>query len=345
MAAGTSVVLACQNSYRGLPLDMPVDVRNDWSVLDNFRLACCWAEPAGKARNATADIIFMACFLKVNLQDRSWWTPNQILTPHEQGFVRDWTVGWPGGLIGGGEAVCGFCGCRWPRIYRQGWICVNSSCKDGFWKIVDVNGARDMTAQEESDVEFDDEFLMRRWDLGDQFRPMYDLIPFINELWALNGTGLAVNKSRELWEGVVCPDCRSCSPKVWWHKWHCPGRQCQSEWAFDLGYIPPQTVVSRHTAASDGHPVLNYLSPPDIPYEGPLWRQGYRVDKWQLHRGSVLIAITPHRHWNALPAGADQVYNELLHDANLGFLRLQRPKMNSLGEGKQFVCPTGGRSQ
>lgn len=130
---------------------------------------------------------------------------------------------------------------------------------------------------------------------------------------------------RALWRGYCCRRCGLCTPRTFWHKWHC--ERCRDEFPFLLGPIPLQSIVDRTFPSFDGHPVINHAWPPDIPYEGPTFRQEYRVDRWRLHAGAELTLLTPTRARNAAQGGADEIWTRLVDDMNRGTVEMRRVRM------------------
>ena len=185
-------------------------------------------------------------------------------------------------------------------------MCLNSDCAQGFWKLRSDGQAtvRAMTVAEELGLKFDDGFLMRRVAQSEDYRPMFELRPSLQELWGLSGTGLAVANTRAIWQGICCPQCGLCTAKIYWDKWHCPSCACQ--WKFSIGTLPVSTVVGRATSSYLGNCAPNFSWPvEDMPYHGPEFRNGYRVDQWLLHKGAKIIVLTPTKEANAVRGGAD----------------------------------------
>ena len=97
MQFGTSVVLITTNGYRGLPVTIKgnADVQKAYSVLGHFRLVSMWEElenfePETGFKKKKAGRWGMLMFVKCELGERSWWTPNQRTPlPVAQ---RDWSV-------------------------------------------------------------------------------------------------------------------------------------------------------------------------------------------------------------------------------------------------------------
>ena len=207
-------------------------------------------------------------------------------------------------------------------------MCLNGDCAQGFWKIQSNGQAtvRAMTAAEELGLKLDDGFLMRRMAQSEDYRSMFELRPALQDLWGLSGTGLAVANTRAIWQGLCCPQCGLCTAKVYWDKWHCPSCACQ--WRFSIGTLPVSTVVGRVTSSYLGNCAPNFTWPvEDMPYHGPEFRNGYRVDEWLLHKGAKVIVLTPTKEANAVRGGADELWAQILQDADAADLRLMRVPM------------------
>jgi hypothetical protein len=163
--------------------------------MDYFRVTDVWYEGIGGKVGAKVR------FEKLNLSTKSWWAAKGSAAPvpyHQrpeiQAEIND----------------CAACHTASPRIYNEGWMCLQPTC-DSFWKIHGFQPPVDLT--------FHPNFIEARTPRAPEVVPHHDLVP--NLLATLEEDGEGVSYSRIAWKGIVCPRCQKCISRKYWHGWKC----------------------------------------------------------------------------------------------------------------------------
>ncbi|KAI9929841.1 hypothetical protein MW887_011647 [Aspergillus wentii] len=179
-----------------------------YNVMAYFRITDFWYEKIGKRAGAKVR------FEKLDLSDQSWWaakdSPSPV--PHSQ---RDFDIK--------PETIqCSSC-LQWSaQIYNEGWMCLQTSCKQ-FW-IIDLSDPP-------ADLTFHPNFLNTRTPPDPNIQPQYNLVP--NLLETISEDDADTASLRISWKGIVCPQCSKCISRRFWRGWKCtddialtPGQQC-----------------------------------------------------------------------------------------------------------------------
>lgn len=159
-----------------------------------FRVTDVWFERIGQKAGGKVR------FEKIGLANKSWWaekdSPPQ--SPIEQGLD-----------IKPEKAQCPECCQLSIRIYNEGWMCLQPSCKL-FW-IIDGSNPACLT--------FHPDFLNYRAAPDPGLQPHHSLVP--NLLATINEHEANASLSRIAWRGIVCPQCSKCISRRFWRGWKC----------------------------------------------------------------------------------------------------------------------------
>ncbi|KAH2085533.1 hypothetical protein KXX03_001550 [Aspergillus fumigatus] len=166
-----------------------------YNVMDYFRVTDVWYERIGGKVGAKVR------FEKLSLSTKSWWAAKGSSAPvpyHQRPEIQ------------AEFNRCATCQTTVPRIYNEGWMCLQPTC-DSFWKLHGFEPPVDLT--------FHANFIEARTSPDPEVVPHHDLVP--NLLPTLEEDGEGVSYSRIAWKGIVCPRCQKCISRKYWHGWKC----------------------------------------------------------------------------------------------------------------------------
>ncbi|CAG7969934.1 unnamed protein product [Penicillium salamii] len=172
------------------------DVPHRYNVMDWFRVTNVWFEKVGEKYSAKVR------FEKLNLANKSWWgaKDSPLPLPIEE---RDFETK--------PECIkCSSCSSESLRIFEDGWMCLDPDCPD-FWKIENASPPAELT--------YHPDFLNCRSPPDPTVQPFYSLVPDL--LSTLDESAPDVSTSRIAWKGIVCPKCKKCIRRTFWHGWKC----------------------------------------------------------------------------------------------------------------------------
>ena len=324
---GVAFVLVVERGFGGLGLGVRgggvLDSRQRWVVLGHFLASDVWAERIG---GSEGEVVWMVKVQKVEMGVGSWWW-----TGMERAMGKEVIWEERNGFDAWGRRTCERCGIRWPRVFAEGWRCLNEKC-NAHWSRKE--GTREPGLQMDK-WEWNKEFLKPAARVvNKEMRPSYALVPDLKGM--LERSGASVASSRSWYRAMVCPGCKSIVAKVYWKAWICLEELCRDrlKYVFEPGRIPLETIVPRVFVSYEGHPPLN----PQWSLEGfgdrvRTHRNNYTVDRWEdLHAGYQLIVLSPTAGFNNQPNGPDWLYERVLQEVNKGTVQLQRWKNESTNE-------------
>ncbi|GFF64652.1 hypothetical protein IFM60648_01339 [Aspergillus lentulus] len=166
-----------------------------YNVMDYFRVTDVWYERIGGKVGAKVR------FEKLDLSTKSWWAAKDSAAPvpyHQRPEIQ------------AEINHCAACHTASPRIYNEGWMCLEPTC-DSFWTINGFKPPLDFT--------FHRNFIHARTPPAPEVVPHHDLVP--NLLPTLEEDGEGVSYSRIAWKGIVCPRCQKCISRKYWRGWKC----------------------------------------------------------------------------------------------------------------------------
>ena len=170
-----------------------------YNILAYFRISDLWYEKVnGKACARVR-------YQKVDLAEKSWWAAKESDDPlplRQRDFqARPETP------------KCSHCSEPSPRIYNEGWMCLQPKCKR-FWMIGKSAPPKDLT--------YHPTFLNFRLPPDESILPYFSLVPDL--LSTLPEATSDYACSRITWKGIVCPRCRKCISRKFWDGWRCTDR-------------------------------------------------------------------------------------------------------------------------
>ncbi|KAJ6110661.1 hypothetical protein N7486_002896, partial [Penicillium sp. IBT 16267x] len=167
-----------------------------YNVLTYFRVTNIWYE------RIDGHAGLKVRFEKVALIEKSWWAASD--TPDPLSYDRR-------PLVRPGIGQCPHCNTESPRVFQQGWMCLQKNCAH-FWKIGNADAPTKLT--------YHSGWINNR--CNPQIAavvPREPLIPIA--LAAMTASNDINATSRDTWRGIVCPRCNKCIQRVLWHGWKC----------------------------------------------------------------------------------------------------------------------------
>lgn len=168
----------------------------------------------------------MARFEKINLIQRSWWSPQSgkpltALSPS--------TVATPKTT----RERCNACDIESKLIYNKGWTCLNSHCKK-FFEF--PSGLANI------DLDYNNAFMKERTDYrGTDPGPLAPPLLTDEGCAKIHAFGIEKDFAR----GIVCPVCGCCGRRIEWAQWSCENTHCSF-----IHRVAPKVVPLEETAIS-----------------------------------------------------------------------------------------------
>ena len=190
---------------------MKQELAHRLNIMDFFMVTDIWEELENGHNR------FSARLQKLDLTNKSWWAKNGTPNPPAE---RDFTPLEKRKCTPGEQANSSHCNELFPQIYKVGWMCLNRNC-DQFWRI---DGVRADSAET---LEFDEKFL--------SWRKEFDVQKCLDNAWhpLIPKIDLSKDDSHTRRDGIICPDCNRCIPRVYIGNW-----QCDIDWPV-LGGVEP----------------------------------------------------------------------------------------------------------
>lgn len=208
------VVIICGNKHAGAMCKMP----HRYCVLGWYKPVAVWAEKTlGKGKKAWTTIKYR--LERLDSSKSVWYAPTQAA-------ITDQDRELAGSLI---EKDCRDCNTRWPQVYLNGWMCLNSSC-ERFWKLYCGEDAP------YGKLHYNPAFLLDRTQWTNEQEP-YDVRPPIPDSGKVIGDNLSKINTR----GIVCPKCGRCNHRRLWRGWSCENVACDFE-AFPI-HVPVKPAL------------------------------------------------------------------------------------------------------
>ncbi|RYP75102.1 hypothetical protein DL771_002563 [Monosporascus sp. 5C6A] len=260
-----------------------------YNVLDHFHITDIW--PVKTLNHENVEFVhWMIRFEKINLVEKSWWTPADAANPEEY-------------MVG--EHVCpahkcDTCNNMSKEKYKLGWTCLNNQCPEFFT----FDGK---TSNDASHLDYTDSFLRERTEFQST-RPLYPLVTALPTADEDNGFGTG-KVSRN---GIVCPECRRCSRRLEWERWECETDGCNFRHTIPFQTMKPQDVVDE-TQAFRGRQYINS----NIVSKFERFIGGYEAEVYYLpgeQQGELAGSVTIFRATSDIckkPQGPDDLFAEL----------------------------------
>ncbi|KAL4922811.1 hypothetical protein BDW62DRAFT_3143 [Aspergillus aurantiobrunneus] len=264
-----------------------------FNVMAYFRVVQIWCE---KVNGKTA---FKVRLEKLDLSGKSWWAEKGSPTPvpHAHRLTQL-------------EALeCPSCLTSSVRMYKEGWMCLTSTCPD-FWTLAGTEPPVDLT--------FDQKYLECRAPQDFDIAPHYSLVPDVLSMITNDDPHVAL--SRIAWKrGIVCPLCQKCIARRFWN-----GYKCSDDTAGDVkGKCPFEKWLKIHpvplwaaTDSFESSPIKRglYFDPKTtivMPEIDDHSFAPYRVVKYDLGEPGFIMHFVSNRAINSRPNGPDDLFQQL----------------------------------
>ncbi len=271
---------------------------HNYNVLCHATVTDVWNENSKNIKKACWKIRLE----KINQSKKSWWSLKDSLsdeipkTLSQLSEKKDRAIAFK---------RCPTCNQESKTIFQCGWMCLQSLCKS-FWLINDLPAGENMA--------YITEFLLptNTWKLGIPYR----LEPELPSTKTLDGL-----ISKEQWTGLVCPNCKRCIQRKYWHGWICKTPGCS--WFFQI----PRTVVSAtslltgHAVEFTGHalPTDNWTA--EIKCLAPTFLGNWRIHTYQLSKENTISHFFANKATNEENNGPNELF-KVLQDEN--YMPLER---------------------
>jgi hypothetical protein len=152
-------------------------------------------------------------FEKIDLTQKSWWAPREFYATGDELLVPRYDA------FKATEEKCEACRKPSKHIYEQGWVCLNSDCRQ-YFQFADASiDAHCLT--------YCDAFLKERSPFkGTQPGPLRPALLTQAEADDTNVTPY----DEAFRAGIVCPMCGCCSRRTEWRYWRCENSACDFEY-------------------------------------------------------------------------------------------------------------------
>lgn len=176
----------------------------------------------------------VARFEKIDLNNRSWWTPAGSSGPDAGEFSV--------GEYACESKTCPTCHRPSKEIYKQGWACLNN----GLWDDVEKDYPNPCpkffefsSPQNVNELEYNDSFLRERTRYDDSKPLDHDIVP---RLPSNHDNDLGCESAFK--RGIVCPQCGCCSRRIRWEGWFCENPGCDFEYTVPMRQIPIGSIAN-----------------------------------------------------------------------------------------------------
>ncbi|CAH7685844.1 expressed protein [Phakopsora pachyrhizi] len=129
--------------------------------------------------------------------------------------------------------VCVYCNSSSPKIYQNGWMCLNESC-ERFFDLSNsksksfTNGPREsLLYKEAEELVYISEFLMHQ----SEFEDGVILVPYQLQppsLQFLSSQNVKLRLEEESKKGIYCSDCGRISSRIYWGCLRCNNKKCST---------------------------------------------------------------------------------------------------------------------
>ena len=284
-----------------------------------FRVTDIWFERIGTKAGAKVR------FEKLDLTNKSWWAEKDSPPPlplEQRSFD-----------IKPDSVQCLACSQQSPRIYNEGWMCLQPSC--GMFWIIDGSAPQ-------ASLTFHSDFLSFRTTPDPDLQPHYNLVP--NLLATIDGQGDDASLSRIAWKGIICPRCFKCISRRFWRGWKCtdevvatPGQRCNSCMFEKTVNLKPTSLRSVVDDFELGPIKRTLFFDPKfaVPEIDDRSLFPYRKLTYRMLGSGVITHFVSNRAINSRVDGP----NDLFHQLQVSDLGLRRyPLQQSVGESVRYPC-------
>lgn len=206
-------------------------VPHPFCVLGEYLITDLWLEKFPNADGVCA-ATWMVRLEKVDSHERSWFSEPSD-TSH---------------LFVAGQQVCpvrkcGSCNVAHKQVYAKGWACLNNKCKNAFRIQTGSDEQAEWRTLALHEAEYNPAFLNERSTIqaGSAIRRT-NLLPPLPTM----DNNISFGTEASFKKGIVCPQCRCASRRIFWHEWKCENDEC--DFSYRLETRPyPLTEVEAET--------------------------------------------------------------------------------------------------
>ncbi|KAI9812295.1 MAG: hypothetical protein M1827_004744 [Pycnora praestabilis] len=270
----------------------PSLVPHPYCVMGYFKPTHVWTEL--DARTKTIKYRFE----KFDPTEPSWWTPvmdqlSESSTSHLQPV----------------HEACQACNAIFPRIYCQGWMCVNEACRL-FWKI----GGSTAPSMLTYDIGF-----LKQTTPWPAVKPPHHIKPdLIKDTEDEQAAGWDV--SYAAWKGFSCPDCGRCNSREDWKGWKCLNQGCGFIHELKHVPIPARDLSDPNSPFTSGHAIPLDDCSAAIVTQVEFYND-YRVHTYHIPGCGKLVHFMANGTINKESDGPNDMWHEL-QTSDLGLKRL-----------------------
>ncbi|RAK94083.1 hypothetical protein BO79DRAFT_233923 [Aspergillus costaricaensis CBS 115574] len=304
---------------------LPRSLPHRYNVMAYFRITHVWYERIGRRTGAKVR------FEKLDLGSKSWWAAKHSRPPLER-KKRDYAMQAE-------QARCEACDQHSIRIYDEGWMCLQPSCKL-FWMISGSSSAP-------ADLIFHEKFLKSRLPPDPTIQPHYSLVPDL--LSTLKDADSDALSKRITWKGIICPLCRRCISRRYWWGWRCADddsvRDRDGEWKCPFEHILPIRPIALRWVIDDieTSPIKRALSWDAkfmVPEVDDVSLYPYRKLTYTIPGVGSIMHLVANRGINTRCNGPDELFGQLQCEE----LGLRRHPLAQSGMPYKYVVSVSSKS-
>lgn len=274
-----------------------------YSVMDHFKPIYLWYEK--NLGHLTARFRWE----RLNLDGKAWWASQDCPT----------RSGPPDYNTKAERQVCPSCHQTHPRIYQEGFICVNHKCSD-FWKL---NGE---VIASKATLTYSHVWLEERTEWSSPVRPPFALRP--KALPMDDAQDPFYTTMRAAMKGIVCPQCGSCIPRKRMDGWFCNTTNCGYVCRLPRMNLNIRSVELAYGSQFQGHPIPYHVFSDPISRRRTTYHGPWRIETFGVLEGCFVKHFHSNELINARPGGANDMFKQM-SDPALGLER--RPMGASKG--------------
>lgn len=267
--------------------------------MGHFKPIFCWYEK----NNARITVRFR--WERLHLDGKSWWVSKDSPT----------RSGPPDYDTKAQRQVCPTCHLTHPRIYEEGFICVNYKCND-FWKL---NG---MAISNNAELTYNREWLTERTKWTNPIRPPYALRP--KALPEGDTEDPFYYTTRAAMKGIVCPQCGSCISRKTFGGWYCNTSGCDYVRLLPRMTINIRTIELAYGAQFQGYPMPHHTFEEPVARRETIYHGPWRVETIDVLEGCFVKQFHSNELINGRPGGANDMFQQMTDPV----LELARRPMN-----------------
>jgi len=299
-----------------------------YAVMDWFKVTHAWAEECTLSKFTR----WRFRFEKLDFSTDGWWAAEASEIDNQAQITN---------------AVCLHCRQESPKVYLQGWMCMNPSC--GLWWKASANLPKphlvtnilqiDGVNSPPQNLVYDYDFLNART----HWEPAYELPPSpLKPVMDMDNdfAWLLMDVSRKSWKGFCCSECGRLSCREFWDRWQCAN--CgHCVYPKQRPIFTPAQLEDPHRLAYTGLTVPQDTFGDDIT-RTRLVKDSLNIMKYELPDCGTVTHILANRASNAAFHDADWLLHEY-QQANLPFQRYTIQTVSGLTRTAHFTYNVGAQ--